>query len=143
MFSLFYNLAKIINFINASAVIALLVMIIVSLFKPVKLPNYDDIYDYVKRCFMVSLIFMFASWLVVSAQDETSIFKMYSTIAGGFRDMGMFWFVVAITYMITPFVISIAGNGREELRKPFNLFRNHAFIMGAICALISFLLKID
>ena len=144
MFSLFYNLARIINYINFLAVLVLLVIAIVSIFKPeIKLPNFDDIADYVKKCFIVTLIFMLAAWLVVSAQDQTSIFKMYSTIAGGFRDMGMTWFVSGIIYMIAPLAIALAGYGKPELRRPFNMFRNRSFLMGAICALLSFLLAID
>lgn len=143
MFSTFYNLAKIINFIDFFAVLALMVITIISLFKEINVPNFDDVFDYVKRCFIVSLIFMLAAWLVVSAQDTTSIFKMYDTISGGFGDMGMLWFIDAIIYMVTPLVIALLGYGKEELRKPFNKFRNHAFIMGGICAVLSFLLAID
>lgn len=144
MFSLFYNLAKIINYINFAAVLVLMIISVVSLFKPsIKVPHFDDIYDYVKKCFIVSLIFMLAAWLVVSSQDQASIFKMYSTISGGFRDMGMTWFINGIIYMVAPLVIALAGYGNPEFRKPFNMFRNRCFIMGAICAVISFLLAID
>lgn len=145
MFSLFYNLAKIINYINFFAVIVLMGISIASIFKPekFKVPNFEDVYDYVKKCFIVSLIFMLAAWLVVSSQDETSILKMYSTISGGFRDMGMLWFINAIIYMIVPLIIALAGYGNQALRQPFNRFRNRSFIMGAICEIISFLLAVS
>lgn len=57
--------------------------------------------------------------------------------------MGMLWFINAIIYMIVPLVIALAGYGKLELRKPFNTFRNHSFVMGAICEVISFLLAVS
>lgn len=143
MYSLFYNLSWFINLISVIAAILLMGMTILSLFRATTMPSFDTIVVYVKRSFHTSLVFLLASWLVVSANENSQIYQMYDNIASRANRMSLGWFVVAIAYIVFSFVLGLMGKKDDDLFDSINKMRNSAFLMGAIFCVVSFLLSIN
>lgn len=142
MYSLFYNLSWFINLISVTAAVLLMVMTLMSLFRATTMPSFEVIVSYIKRSFHTSLIFLLASWLVVSANDNSQIYQMYDNIAKRANGMSMGWFVVAVAYIVFSFILGLMGKKDDELFDDINKMRNSAFIMGALLCIVSFLLSI-